>query len=237
MKPLTFVMLSCAALTACGDTEPGQGTVEVTAYGESFIEEGIPASEVRDGWAVQFTRFEVHFRDITVAGEPLPDPAPIDLTKASGGAGHVLGALEVKAGRHTDASFTIAALHVAGRAEKGQEVKTFDWTFDQPVRYHACETTTDVEAKGTSGFEITLHADHLLYDSLVSEEPELTFQAFADADTGDGIITREELAAASIGGLDPGNADIEDLWAWLVALVETLGHVDGEGHCHAEPTT
>jgi hypothetical protein len=186
---------------------------------------------------VQFTRFEVRFRDITVAGQRLPDPEPIDLTQASGGAGQLLGTLEVEAGRYRDASFTIAELHVAGRAEKGGEVKTFDWTFDQPVHYHACETTTEVEAKGSAGFEITLHADHLLYDSLVSEEPELTFQALADADTGDGVITRAELEAAGIGSFDPGNLDIEDLWAWLVALVQTLGHVDGEGHCHAEPTT
>lgn len=237
MKHLTFALLSCVVLMSCGDSEPGQGSVEVTAYGEAFIEEGIPASEVRDGWAVQFTRFEVRFQDITVAGQRLADPEPIDLTQPSSGAGHVLGTLEVEAGRHRDASFTIASLHVVGRAEKGQEVKTFDWTFDRPVHYHACETTTEVEANGTARFEITLHADHLLYDSLVSEAPELTFQALADADTGDGVITREELEAASIGAFDPGNADIDDLWAWLVALVETLGHVDGEGHCHAEPTT
>lgn len=34
-------------LAACGD---GEDTVRVTAYGESFIEDGIPASEMDDGW-------------------------------------------------------------------------------------------------------------------------------------------------------------------------------------------
>ncbi len=47
------------------------------------------------------------------------------------------------------------------------------------------------------------------------------------------MLTRAELEAAGIGAYDPGNADVDDLWAWLVAQSATLGHVDGEGHCDA----
>ena len=122
------------------------------------------------------------------------------------------------------------------RQVRGDETKTFHWVFDHTTTYHGCETTTSVEDGGTSTFQITVHADHLFYDSLVSEEPDLLFGALADADEdGDGEITEEELSEADIGAYDPGSEDgIDDLWAFLNAQAKTLGHVDGEGHCHAE---
>ena len=83
---------------------------------------------------------------------------------------------------------------------------------------------------------MTVHADHLFYDSLVSEEPELRFDALAAADTDmNDQITEAELAAAGVGSYDVGNEDVDDLWSWLVAHSRTLGHVDGEGHCDASP--
>ena len=51
---LSIVGVVCAL--ACGG---GEGTIVVTAYGESFIEEGISAEDMNDGWAVAFERFEV----------------------------------------------------------------------------------------------------------------------------------------------------------------------------------
>lgn len=222
-------------LSACGTTE--EGTVIVTAYGESFIEDGIPAPDVGDGWAVDFSRFEVSIRDVTVAGTAIEVPAAIDLSASSSGAGHELGSALVGAGKHTGASFTIARVEVVGTATKGTATKSFDWVFDRATRYERCDTTTHVTDGGRATFQITVHADHLLYDSLVSSEPEVLFQPLADADAdGDGVITQPELAARDIGGYDPGSEDgVDDLWAWLNALARTLGHVDGEGHCHAVP--
>jgi hypothetical protein len=51
----------------------------------------------------------------------------------------------------------------------------------------------------------SVHADHLFYDSLVSEEPQLLFQphanANANADTdADGQVTKAELSVAEISG-------------------------------------
>lgn len=229
--------LGLLALSACGDDPQagGTGTLEVTSYGEAFIEEGIPASEVSDGWGVKFTSFEVQISDIHLDGVRLDDPGPINLVQPSNGEGQVLGSLELPAGNYGDGGFTIRSVHVVGTATKGEESKRFDWTFDQPVSYHGCETTTEIPKDGSGVFQITVHADHLFYDSLVSEEPALGFGALAAVDTGDGVISREELALAGIGGFDPGNEDVNDLWSWLNALVATLGHVDGEGHCHAEP--
>lgn len=228
---------SLLILAGCGADDEGQGTVTVTAYGESFIEDGIPASETGDGWAVDFERFEVSVRDVTVAGAEISVPASVDLSAASSGAGHALGSAVVPAGSYAKGAFTLARVEVVGTATKGAQTKTFSWVFDQPTRYTDCETTTKVSDGGDAVFQITVHADHLLYDSAVSETPQVLFQALAAADAdGDGAITQAELAATDIGAYDPGSeGGVDDLWRYLNILVRTVGHVDGEGHCDATP--
>lgn len=225
--------------TACGgsDDDAAEGAVTVSAYGESFIEEGIPASEVADGWAVEFTRFVVEVADVRVAGTDIPVESRVDLTFASRGAGHELGSAAVASGDHTGSSFTLTRVEIEGSAQRGTEVKQFNWVFEQPTRYEACEATTTVPDGGTAGFQITVHADHLFYDSLVAEEPQLLVQPLADADADDdGAITQAELAATDIGAYDAGSEDgIDDLWAWLTAQSRTLGHADGEAHCQVAP--
>jgi hypothetical protein len=231
-----LLCIPCFNALACGVDNAGSGSVEVRVYGEEFVEEGIPAEEVDDGWAVQFDRFEVTIEELSLGGTKVPTFDPVDLTRPSDGEGHLLSRLELPVGRYVEPGFTIAKVHVVGSAQKGADTLTFDWTFDEPTHYHACETSTEVTRGDVSVFEITVHADHLLYDSLVSEAPSLVFQPLADADTGDGVITREELAQTDIGFLDRGNLPIDDLWSWLTAQVATLGHVDGEGHCHTGHT-
>lgn len=234
---LVALLFAALLLGGCGGDDDGEkapGTVSVRAYGESFIEDGIPADEMNDGWAVDFSRFDVTLQDVVVAGVAVADPAPVDVSAASDGEGHEVGSVTVKPGDYTAPSFTIARVEVAGSAEKDGVTKTFDWVFDAPTRYERCETTTAVASNEEATFQITLHADHFFYDSLVSEEPLLLFQPLADADAdGDGELTQAELEDTDIGGLDPGNEDVNDLWAWLVAQHRTLGHVDGEGHCEA----
>lgn len=219
-------------LAACAE---GEGTIAVTAYGESYIEQGVPAAEMADGWAVTFESFVVTFADIQLAGAELADPAPVDLAVASGAQGQPLGELLAPEGDHTGAAFTIARMDLQGTATLGTTTKTFAWQFDDPAPYTGCATTTSVTDGGRATFQITVHADHLLADSLVAAEPELRFQALADADTDDdGAIIQSELAGVDIGAYDPGSeGGIDDLWAWLVAQSHTLGHVDGEGHCES----
>ncbi len=229
MTPLTVLCASCA------DTDQGEGDVVVRVYGEDFIEQGIPAEAMSDGWAVTFDRFTVTADDIIVGGERRPAADAIDISGATNGAGHLLTEASVPAGSYTDPSFEITRVEVVGSAVRGDVTKTFDWTFTQATHYTGCETTTDVPAGGEATFQLTVHADHLFYDSLVAQDPALAFQALADADAdGDEAITRAELEAADIGSYDPGSAaDIDNLWGWLVAQTGTLGHVDGEGHCDA----
>jgi hypothetical protein len=237
---LPFVLL----LAACGSEDnaehdaEGIGTITVRAYGEAFIEEGIPAADVDDGWAIAFQSFSVSLRDIVAGDFEVDDPKAVDLTKASDGNGQSLGSVSVPAGDHTNSSFTIERVKVVGSAERGGTTKTFDWTFESPTHYWHCRRTTKVKTDGKATFQITVHADHLFYDSLVSAEPQLLFGSIAEADSDDdGEVTQAELAAMDIGSYDPGNDDdIDDLWSFLLAQHRTLGHVDGEGHCEAEPT-
>jgi hypothetical protein len=238
---LRFVPLGLLLLTACGSDDDGavaadKGTISVRAYGESFIEDGIPAEDVDDGWSITFDRFEVRVRNLRVAGVRLDDPAVVDLAVESSGEGHELASAEVSAGAHREPSFSIDHVEVEGSAERDGTVKSFHWTFAEPTHYSHCETSTTVEPNGHATFQITVHADHLFYDSLVAEEPQLLFDAIAAADEDDdGAVTRTELEARDIGDYDPGNEDADDLWSWLVAQHRTLGHVDGEGHCEATP--
>jgi hypothetical protein len=218
-------------LLACA----GEGEVEVRAWGEDYIEQGIPADVFADGWAVSFDRFEVTLQDVFVAGSRLADPQPVDLTEPSDGEGQLLGRAPTDAGDHQDARFTLAKLEVEGTATRDQQQLHFAWTFETPVHFHDCETTTTVPTDGVGSLQITIHADHLFYDSLVAEEPLLLFDAIAAADLdGDGDITQAELAQVDIGGYDPGNAAIDDLAGYIAALARTTGHVDGEGHCASE---
>jgi hypothetical protein len=223
------VLLVALSAGACA---AGEGEVEVRMWGEAFIEDGIPATAMDDAWTIEFSRFEVELRDVSIAGASLDDPDPIDLTQASDGVGQLVGRASVAAGEHDDAAFTIVRTTVEGSAEKGGVLKTFAWTFDTPVDYANCEITTEVPRDGVGELQITIHADHLFYDSLVSEQPASRFDALAAADTdADGELSMAELAATDIGAYDPGNLPIDDLWSFLAAQAQTMGHVDGEGHC------
>lgn len=238
----------CGLFSACA---PAEGDVKVTVYGESFIEDGIPADEMADGWAVSFDTFDVTITGITVGGVALGgtgtnDVGPnqsgtsaLDIAVGTDGAGHPIATGRVPAGDHTGSAYTISRVALVGSAVKDGVTKTFDWTIEAPTAYTACDTTTTVVPGETATFQITVHADHFFYDSLVAEEPNVVFAALAAADADDdGAITQAELEAADIGAYDPGSAGgVDNLWAYLVAQSATLGHVDGEGHCDAEPAS
>lgn len=237
MKKLatTLTLLTVALLgTGCG-SDDGQGTIVVTAYGESYIEDGIPSSVIDDGWSVDFDHFKVTIDDVNVGGNELRDLKAIDLTESSSGDGQELGAVLVSAGDHTDSSFAIKKVEVEGEATKKDVTKTFHWIFEQTTAYTECEATTKVKAAGSATFQVTVHADHLLFDSIVASDPAVLFGPLAAADRDDdGEITQQELEQTDVGDYDPGSeGGIEDLWAYLMALSRTVGHVNGEGHCEA----
>jgi hypothetical protein len=207
---LTLVPL----LAACGDDPAAPGTITATVYGEEFIEDGIPADELEDGWAIAFDRFLVSIgQPAAKAGEgseEVGDPGLyiVDLAQPSGGDGYALATFAAPAGRYdhygyriapstnasvvnaaaADASLMKAASYsiwVTGTATRGAESRTFDWGFAMKLAYAHCEM--DVAIAGDDVvMQATIHADHLFYDDAVSPEPALAFQLIADADGADG---------------------------------------------------
>lgn len=233
------VALTCAlAGTACDD---GNGTVEVRVWGEGNLENGVPAADVKDGWKVDFTKFDVTFADMQVAGQPVTlNPTMLNATTKSvseemGQRGQVIGSLEVAPGLYNAAQFTLVQTVVEGSAEKAGTRVNFSWVFPTPVSYTACEAVTRVKSEMASVFEITLHADHYLYDSLAahSTPPGLVFGPIAAADMNkDGQITQAELQATPIADFfDTGSQKVTNMWEWLVAQNLTIAHTDGEHHC------
>ncbi len=229
---LTTLLL---ATVACSEEDAGEGTLTAVVYGEEFIEDGITAEDMADNWEVTFSSFVVDIQDVTVGSVALPSSDPIDISVGTDGNGHELSSTTASAQAYTDASYVIAQMKVTGTATKDGVTKTFDWEFDHDTHYSGCHIDTTLTEGGTEVFQVTVHADHLFYDSLVAEEPQVVFQALADADLDeDGEITRAELEMTDIGSYDPGSAgDVSTMWEWLVAQSSTVGHVNGEGHCDA----
>jgi hypothetical protein len=136
-----------------------------------------------------------------------------------------------------------------------------DYDFDVaiPMSLHASECVsgrdgTDgivVPANGTHQTQITLHLDHLFFDSARAEEPNLRFEAWAAVAGEDNLITYSDLASQNLADLvgidgmplvDEAGAPIayeppasglpaQNLQAFLLAEAFTIGHFEGEGHC------
>lgn len=243
---LRTTLLASLLLAGCGDDDNLVGTIHATVYGESFIEDGIPASEVSDGWSITFDSFTLEIGNLeAVAGHDrapvgLDGFVPVDLAVSSGGAGHALGSFDAPAGTYDHYAYTLRKIVVRGSATKGAVTKTFDWNFGLNIRHEHCEIA-EVITDGDATIQATVHADHLFYDDAVSDEPNLAFDLIASADAdNDGAITLAELAGVDIrtetryqtGSLrDPDGATVENLAQYLEVQVGTLGHINGEGHC------
>lgn len=233
---VVFGLVACTSF-ACGDDDDNNdGNVNVTAYGEKFVEDGIPAADVGDGWDIKFTSFIVTFQDVKVGNKTFDGPKAVELAKKSDGKGFPVARLDdVDGGEHKHPKFMISGMTVQGSASKNDVTKTFDWAFTDKVKYSDCDATVNVKADDSASLQLTIHADHLFGDSLVSNDPELLFGPLAAADADDdGVITSAELKDAGIGAYDTGNKDIDNLWDFLRAQAEQVGHVNGEGHCKSE---
>lgn len=268
MKLPSLPALLCPLVlaAACGDNITGglPGTLDIRIYGESFIEEGIPASVFADGWSLRFDSFLVSVGEIsaTAAGADTPALADgtyriFDLARPSGGDGFLVLSGDVPGGAYDDVAYRVAgsreavagnataadvafmnqsgyAIHAEGQATRGDQTRTFAWGFTTGTTYRRCRSVAAVDG-GSAGSVLTIHADHLFYDDLVSEEPSVRFDAIAGADgDDDGDITTAELGAVDITGFERyqvGSFDVEDLWTYVDHQASTVGHIDGEGHC------
>lgn len=146
---------------------------------------------------------------------------------------------------------------IEGRAEKNGETFTFTWGLRNPTRNTSCTNGLD----GTDGFvvrnhataqgEITIHVDHLFWDTLGGEVSRLRFDAIAGASRDDFDVTFEELAAQSLASprgrdgqplldergqplsYNPGSVPIgaPNLASFILASSASQAHVNGLGLC------
>ena len=261
---VSFAICACDD-DADSDEKNGQdevGTLIVEVWGEDLIENGLDSDETEDGWSVEFDKFLINLGSISVAeGEDEPavtikKTAIWDLVKEGP---HQIKTSEAKTGRYDHTAYTISpanddsvagnakdsdvelmksggyAVYAKGEASKGDKKVTFSWGFEETRKYKPCHSTADLKANKKETVQITIHGDHLFYDSAVSSDPDLRFEdiALADADD-DGEVTAEELAAYEITPLEHygvGSLDIDNLWDYISHMTGTLGHIDGEGHC------
>lgn len=225
-----FGKLSCLVplLGACG-SDPADGTITATVYGEELIEEGIPADELVDGWAISFDKFLVSIGNVAgKAGEGADEVGDsafriVDLAQASGGEGFELATFDAPGGHYDHYGYQLRAdanatalnadagdvttmkssgysVWVRGSATKGAVTKSIDWGFTLKLTYAHCDLMASVDGNDLRA-QATIHADHLFYDDAVADEPNVAFQLIADADTnGDNAVTLTELAAVDIRG-------------------------------------
>lgn len=219
------ILLGSLLLAACGEAG---GTLNVTIYGEEFIEKGIPASVFSDGWSVTFNKFLVSVGEVSAArGEAAPDLEDgsyriFNLVTDSAEKGHQVVSKTVPGGSYNRVAFRMAppqggvtagnasaadrdvltrggyGLYVAGSATKGGSTKTFAWGFPGRTFYKKCESTAMVSGASATS-QLTIHGDHLFYDDLFSKEPNVSFELIATADRdGNGEVTQAELTALDI---------------------------------------
>ncbi len=227
-------MILLTLLFACGST----GTWELQTWGEEFIEDGIPAEAFEDGCSVTFNRFEVGFTEaelLDAEGEAVAGiDAPLTFDLVEPGP-QLLGSFEVPAEHYDTVWMRTSGLQLTGELSCGGESVAYDWVFEAAAAY-ACEPENlTIASGGAAGTQLTIHGDHLFYDSLDNPDSVLRAQALVDADgDGDGAVSMAELDAVAIAtlGYDVGSfGQVTNLWDFLEAQTATLGHIDGEGHC------
>jgi hypothetical protein len=250
LAPLVLLLCACSQ-------DPGETELRITAYGEEFIEDRIPADVLVDGWELEFSRFLVAVSEVEADGVPLEGAFVVDLTQTSGGEGHELGTVPLPAEGSPSLDFRVAptsqaepvsatdddvstladagaSIWVEGTATKGGQAVSFAWAFTTDTRYVDCHSTADLAGPDAKS-QLTFHADHLFYDDLDSETPNVAFDLVASADAdADGEVTEAELRALDITGqsrYQVGSRDVTELWSFIEVQTGTVGHIDGEGHC------
>jgi len=205
-----LLIVGTLMVSACGGEAGAELTVRT--WGEEYIEEGIPAEEFDDAWAVQYDRFLINLGAVEVgevgAAAALVDQQfrVFDVAAASGGEGQLVAAGEVPAGAYANTQYEIQpaggdsivgnvsdadlkmmqdggfSVYVTGSATKDGVTKTFAWGFATSTRYTGCESVAEISEGRPGTVQLTVHGDHLFYDDLFAEEPKLLFGLLAQAD-------------------------------------------------------
>ncbi len=228
---LAFIAIGC-----------GSGQWTVTTWGEDYIEQGIPADVFADGCAVVFDTFNVEITDVALLDGDDTEAATIPgrrfaLTEAGP---QDVGSADAPATHYDTARFAIGpsggpSIAAAGTLTCGDTSVTFDWQFETNTTYYCEPADLTLPAGGKSVTEFTIHGDHLFYDGLENPDANVRGEAIVNADQdGDGAVTQSELAAVSVAelGYAVGQySEVTHLADFIAFLTQTVGHVDGEGHC------
>lgn len=256
---LTFTLPACDD----GDETPPNydtsGRVDLTIWGEDYADEGIPAEDVSDGWAIHFEHVLLHVSEASLDGNGNPTllhtPRIIDL--ASGGAGpKQLDTGDVASGTYATMQYRISPVSadynteelthtahamvdaqdsvvVIGEATKDGRTVGFHWTFNTDTRYEQCQIDMTVGETETHAVEATIHLDHLFFDDLDSSTPRIAFDLIASAADDDDFVGNEQLRAVDITATDyqVGSRNIDNLYDFIAEHTRMLGHINGDGHC------
>lgn len=146
---------------------------------------------------------------------------------------------------------------VEGTATKGAESIEFAWGLANPTKNANCTNGLDdtdgvvIRSNATTEAEITIHVEHLFWDTLGSEDASLRFDAIAAVAGADKKVTTEEIASQSLANLkdangmplvdasgmpvvyNPGSVPLktQDLLAFIQASSASMAHLNGEGLC------
>lgn len=148
------------------------------------------------------------------------------------------------------------SVYLEATAERDGETRTLAWGLDLAVLNRGCVAGdgTDgvvVPAGAVTEAQITLHWDHLFFDSLRLDDAQMRFDAMAAVAEDDGSIPLANLDQQRLADLrdadgepltdaegaplvyDPGSAALPEptLLHMVRAAAETIGHWNGEGHC------
>lgn len=149
---------------------------------------------------------------------------------------------------------------MTGSAQDTNHKVTFELALPIKARYSRCTNGEDgtegvvVRANSETTATITLHAEHLFFSSLASEEPTLLFEPIAAARNASSHVTLDTLSVQRLADLNAfdgselkdaaGNLVIYDaggeplseptLREFIVASVLKQAHLNGEGLCTIE---
>jgi hypothetical protein len=148
---------------------------------------------------------------------------------------------------------------IEGRATNDDREVTFAWGLDNASVNRDCTNGFD----GTAGLvvrnntiseaEITIHVEHMFWDTLGSEQNELRFEPIASVADADGVVSWAALAEQELANLrdvdgeplademgvalvyNPGSLPLANLQEFILAATRTQAHFGGEGLCSIEP--
>jgi hypothetical protein len=159
---------------------------------------------------------------------------------------------EADIGRMIDGGYSLLIEAVAMKDDQAIEL---EYGFDMEVVHSRCVNGLDetdglvVPTNATVDAQITVHLDHLFFDSYATDEADLRFDAMAAVAMNEKVTLDDLAAQDNLSDLsnaqgdpldvayDPGSVFDpvpEDLREYVKAAATTTGHFNGEGHCDYE---